>query len=421
MINYEINNVNISIKKTKISACVMFLLIVLNYIVISDEIGFIFVLLIDVVLFLRIHTKVFIPGYVFLVLYLLQGIIMGVVSDYPLWNVLRDTFYVFNPLSKIFLGYYLGYIFGEKKSIYKTIVVYCAVVSIVDTCWRIFTGYDISNFYGGSVATTLRFILPILIMENTWGIVGIENKNVNLFLKFLFAFNIIVGLKRTAYLIVAVNFVLLILFLPKKKKLRYSTTLKIMGIIIVAVILAYSIIGTLPENVVDQFIGKWENATEEIGTIQEGWSSSDVAQNWRSYEVSLAIENFKSGTFIQQLIGYGFGKIIETPYAYMVGTASDGGITILHNGFYTILVKGGILGIICIILFYLKGFLFCINNIRNNKNIQQNVILSILYATMIIKTWLTMGLFRPDIELTWCLMFGWLYADIKRECNKGII
>lgn len=70
-------------------------------------------------------------------------------------------------------------------------------------------------------------------------------------------------------------------------------------------------------------------------------------QNWRAYEMQATLKQWGKSGILSQIFGHGMGKGIElefVPYNWKsAGMVENGEMPLAHNGFYTLLPKGGLL------------------------------------------------------------------------------
>ena len=74
---------------------------------------------------------------------------------------------------------------------------------------------------------------------------------------------------------------------------------------------------------------------------------SDISSNWRGYEAYLGFSKYYSGSLPELLFGQGYGAVVYTPYWIFKGELPQLDIIpIFHNGYITILLKTGAIGLI---------------------------------------------------------------------------
>ena len=96
--------------------------------------------------------------------------------------------------------------------------------------------------------------------------------------------------------------------------------------------------------------------------------------NWRGIETYRALVTFSTGNLKQQILGQGFGSLIDLGFDIPINGVVYRKIPILHNGYAYILVKTGLLGILFYLFFYYRLLNLAIRN--NNSSNQEEVLLS---------------------------------------------
>jgi len=141
------------------------------------------------------------------------------------------------------------------------------------------------------------------------------------------------------------------------------------------------IIQTTPSEDVNTFRGKMARSTKEI-TIANYQDMTDVNSNWRGFETFKALITFLSGNTKQKIIGQGFGAQVDLGFTMTLSGVDFNEIPILHNGFAYILVKTGIIGILCYLLFYFNLLKLSIKyNISSNY--EQTVLSKLLLGVLL--------------------------------------
>ena len=156
----------------------------------------------------------------------------------------------------------------------------------------------------------------------------------------------------------------------------------------------------------NNFLIKTLNSITEL-QITDLDNQYDITHYWRGFEAFLGIEKFLSGNILQILFGQGIGAFVEVPrWAFSDWSSSslDGlkNISIFHNGYITILLKSGIIGLILFLMFFKKIF----KNIKNN--LAQAIIIYI-----VISTYLTHGLIIPTLNPFILIFLGISLSDSK--------
>ena len=113
------------------------------------------------------------------------------------------------------------------------------------------------------------------------------------------------------------------------------------------------------------------------------------------------------------------GKGVEiqyVPYSW-AGVVDRNEIPLLHNGFYTMLIKGGIIGLAALLWLFMgnvkKGLYM--SKHRADK-VYSNILVAISVAA-VANTYVVRGPIQQGTFLTWALLIGWINVWTKE--SKG--
>lgn len=198
-----------------------------------------------------------------------------------------------------------------------------------------------------------------------------------------------ISFSRTAFLI------LICLSIPFIKK-HFSTILK--GSVIL--VLAAMVIWELFPEISHTFVTKIQNSLVEISSNESNWDDYAVVTNWRGYEVYCAKQEFSGYSLPQKVIGKGFGARVDV-HGYARLVTSEAYLPYLHNGYYTTLIKMGIIGVSLNILYWIALYMDTKNKTEQyEKNISLGVISALAISMTIIH-----GIFWGGYHY-FCIAFG---------------
>ena len=147
------------------------------------------------------------------------------------------------------------------------------------------------------------------------------------------------------------------------------------------------------------FIGKVTTSVQEIQP-QNYSSKSDINENWRGFEAFIGLLQYSKGSTQELILGQGFGKSAPLGFTMPLGGSSFAEIPKFHNGYVTIILKTGILGILLLLLFYLKLFRSSLNYQKSHFNESRikgqfaiGILLALIVSTFVIGGWLNQGTF----------------------------
>jgi O-antigen ligase len=247
----------------------------------------------------------------------------------------------------------------------------------------------------GSITTALTPI--IILFSEKYGIVLLKNRKSKILIILINLIALYLTASRTYYFIFLV-FLFIFLYKINKRKLALIGT--IMAIVMILTInlnsdskLATKIISTITET-----------------NISDYNSAADINNKYRGYETYMALKTYLNGTPLNLLLGHGFQKEVDLGTYVMLGDTQRRFIPILHNGYAYQLLREGLLGLILVIIFFVKIFrLKPIDDISNfNYQIAIGSILSLLFSNFVISTffsaemlqlWLFIGTYLVCIEM----------------------
>ncbi|MDB4069207.1 hypothetical protein N9514_04165, partial [Pseudomonadales bacterium] len=195
---------------------------------------------------------------------------------------------------------------------------------------------------------------------------------------------------------------------------RISAKTQLFGLvpIISVAIFAGSLLGiAMPESAASDFTEKVLNSGNELA-VREYEGAANINHYWRSFEAFLGLREYLDAGYLGLLFGQGFGSyasashIFDTKFEY---------IPIFHNGFITILLKTGILG-----LFLFFVFLRRIINVpagqRKTQEVEFHSLLSIgMVWILVVNTYAIHGLYTPKINILFLFVLGYIFDKIGRQ------
>lgn len=357
--------------------------------------------------------KVVIPGvpglklYIFVLLYsTIEGFIL-----YNTRNVIRDLYYVLPTLLWILIGANEAVLYPEKN-LKKTIFIYGAFVTLKALVLFLksfsLDFYNLRMIFGLNVYE-VGFILPISVIC----ILGYKevyiSKMTDRVIVALMALQVMLSLGRIAILQPIIIFAVL-LFMEGREAEGKRTLKKISELLFVIIVVFVILFYIMPSSMKNPLMEKVMNSFAEVDSSQEIMSVSEAMNHWRAYEIQAAQRQWKSWWPIPQIFGKGMGKGVELqyiPYTW-VGIVENNEIPLLHNGFYTMLIKGGILGIGALLWMFLgnakKGLRI---SKYKSKRVEGNILLAISLAA-IANTYVVRGPIQQGTFLIWAVLVGWL-------------
>ena len=349
-------------------------------------------------------------GVLFIILILGIFITLIHINDYSLRNVIRDIFYILNPIVFIWTGIMFKYKYEERFDIFK-IIVYIAVISSILNLLQIakdprilqvssiyiFRNYiEVINAYAVLIAIVLLFTNKHIKNECNFGIFRL-----NLF-RILCIISFIIDFSRTNYICLFIILCPFILPIIRKNIFKVRKIIYIFILIVLANFIMPDLMGTLFDKMI-------RSITELKASINWG-DPSEIVNNWRGYEIYKAKDLYLEGNWFEKIFGYGLGKLIPVGvFSELVGVdASEGGITILHNGYYMMLIKCGLIGVLLYASVYLVGIRKMIIRIKNNLDLYISKLLLGIFVGFLVSTYVTTGIISNRTDFVACFLIGYL-------------
>lgn len=341
-------------------------------------------------------------------------------SEGNIYNILKDVMYFVQAP----IYFYFGYITIRTKKydineVLKVIVLAITLLSFVNILKMPF---QLSSLSLIGVYSRVNFefdnefsIFVILILR------CLKFPNDSLFTKKIDTLFLIVALISLGLSFSRTNFVvaLLIYFVPYLEKIYLSRKL-------MALFLFFVVVNIFGGQFIDIEISDLENVTF-VEKVKHSFSevivrkldtSKEISDNWRGYEAYMGVEKYLSGNPIQLAIGQGLGTNVKTPYWIFNGEYLNV-IPIFHNGFITILLKSGMIGLLSIFL-----FLWLLANTKEYKGrwkLKPYVLCKAALGYYILSTTLvTHGLFTKEAPFICLFLLGSISALLYLKKEEAI-
>lgn len=388
----------------------------------SDQL-FLFVYLGLLLIIIGFARKIYLPNVVGLYPYLALTILMAAIGLvlHKTRYMERDLFYILPTIILVILGYYL-FASYEKKSIIKTIVFYGLISSaysfvlFLSKIGEIGELQDLRDIFNIEIyeVCLIFLVLVVYIFDQEKHVFG---KKLDVIILIVFLANIILSMSRSVWVEIIVGFPIIIIINLLSNSRRASTYAKSFVIIFIAVVGVTILYTYAPSNILEDYTTKVENTSEELNEEQEFTNIEAAMGNWRAYENQSAIKQWESGSPVVQLFGAGLGKgiyIKYVPYAW-TGLDEEHTIPLLHNGYYTMLAKGGVVGVVLLVLFLFYPAIVGIKSLRRKGYSTEAIIIITISIVFAVQTYVTRGPIVQHPNITWGVLVGWLCGQIKSE------
>lgn len=414
-------------KKSNVHYSILILLFISRFV--SYEITF--VLCFSYLMYLFLKKKFIVPkpriiGLTLLISYLIIAALIGLfhLDSYGFQSITRDIFYVLSAIVSIILGSYLFAYQRNKKDIMKTMIIWAMVESIV-MVFTIISNIDLmihsSNIWAltseiGVGSEIVPICLAVMLMKSSYDSSQFFSRKMELIFILFYITVIIISFSRTLIMIFITSIAILFIFSPNGEKISSKKAKKFFGGILGLTIIFLFMMYLIPNDFLLSFIDKSTKSFSEISPNLDWNSAANITQNWRGYEIHQATELFKNAGVINQLFGFGFGKLIPVNFSELVGVpSSQGGIPILHNGYFMILIKGGVFGVIMLIMYFIQNIILAIKVIKSKTAVWEGSFLLSLIASIVISTYFTTGLFKAGTAVEINIMIGWTSSAVLKK------
>jgi hypothetical protein len=340
---------------------------------------------------------------------------------YQLYFIIRDITYLLKPILGLILGYQLLKKAGDKALILFVKTGFFIALYHIYSIFYGFIFYNVSNiaelrYYAGHFSDFEVYALVILVFHDKFSINFPKQK--------IILFTVIIGISSFAYL-ARTNFIqfFILIFAVKGFFKINARSISILTSVIILTAIGYSaILYSNPKrngDGLEAFLYKIKVAPiEPFKTKINRNDWKDFNDNYRSYENIMTVRKTISEGWSSILFGQGLGSQIDLKQKLWLGDMELRYISILHNGFMTVLLKSGLVGVLLMIISIYLLFKQKKSQIPIVQNLNLLLIGSGIY--MIISCWVFMGYyFAADTK---SIIFGFIicYREliIKKEINN---
>lgn len=337
--------------------------------------------------------------------------IVGLISHFfyapKIYDVIKDSVYLFKPIVYLFLGYFLASKIKDMNTVFK-IIIYLGIVFAIIHLSKVLVFilnnevYQISKirYYGGKDNYMELVACSLLVLNVKNRFFGIKIKFKKLFY-FILTISFIFYFSRT----MVVAFVILWVAGNGYAKLT-KNGIVILTSVSLGVILFY--IGLNSLNIdrgatgFEGFLYKLKIAPEEIFNAEINFDDPvDRWDHWRAYEASKAIEQLQQTPYNMGIFfGKGLGSLIDLGFEAELGNEKMQYIPKIHNGYIYVLFKSGIIGLLMYITFLFFLYLQIYNKFKSVKQIFINNLISALGFFYVFSSFIISGIYNPTDVIT---------------------
>lgn len=306
--------------------------------------------------------------------------------------VRNDFGFLFKAIACFVIGFYFGLKINNINNLLKYLT-YSIFLYSLYWLYLIFVGdvnYENYNefniFVFKSIPYVATIILPFIIFKTKNGYL-LNFKLINRWIYFLIIFTgLLNSFSRNRIALSLISLIIVFSSQNRKNFLPY-------------IISFFFIIFLLNSNIflsdqISPIFNKFKNSFNEI-IFFDGSDLGSIYSNWRGFEALKSYEQFQSVGLLKKIFGQSFGATVDLMDNYLVGKLGFyREIPYLHNGYFQILTKYGVLGIILMLLFFLK-ITFPLQN-NSNQEIAIKSLKVILFIIFLFLTMIMTGIFNPS-------------------------
>lgn len=349
---------------------------------------------------------------------MLLGIISSPSNFSTIYRLLRDVFYFCQPMIMIFFGASVLSVVKLRYSFILGLICtesYFAFSRILSVSWNPVSlmqiGMQGTYEYGLKftellIPTALFFAFGFSLLKS--------HRLVKLRSVFIIFFSLcmILSLSRTVLLTLLLYFLATI---PRFFKLMKKYVISITIFLLIAIIYGGQFLKLNDSsNSAEGFKEKLSGSISEL-VVRDMSRASQINSNFRSFEAHLGMNYFLKGDVVNMLVGHGFGSYVSPPYSLWQGEKLNE-IPVFHNGFITILVKTGLIGLLLYLIFFMRLLRLC--SVYENREISYIILLIVI--TLVVDTFLTHGLYYTRVDYAALILIGSIInTHRKNDSKKG--
>ena len=315
--------------------------------------------------------------------------------DYKTYYIVRDIAYLIKPVVGLLLGYQLfryNYKSAFRVMVYTGVIIGVVHLTLLVSAMLFHHARSVNDLrlWGGYFSDFEFYALVILIFHKKFELGFTRNK--------LIFFTLLIGVSGFMYL-ARTNFIqLAILILAMKGYLKINrTSLGVLSGFVILVVIGYSaILYVNPKRNgpgIEALLYKIKIApTEPFKTKIDVNDWRDFNDNYRSYENIHTVKQLSSKGLPTIMVGEGLGSTVDLKKKVPLGDMLMRYISILHNGYMTVFLKSGLLGL----FIYLFSIYLLSKQIKSSIPIVESINLLLVGTAvfLIFSNWVFMGIYN---------------------------
>ena len=329
--------------------------------------------------------------------------------EYDMYFFFRDVIYFVQAPAIIALGAYLCVRLKGVRSILKIVVIGSFVITLFRLSLLLFQpeiilrlGLGTRNEYELANSTAiLAFAVLYYARLQRYSLFRTYVGNTIIVVSLI---SIALSFSRTFYVTTAI-----ILLLPYARFWKLTKATYFLSVFTIIFILFGGNLGAAKsvDESSNNLFDKFSASASEI-TIRSFSDAAEINHNWRGYEAFLGLQKYYKGNVAELLFGQGLGAVVRPPN-WIFGAGWLSVIPMFHNGYMTILLKTGVVGL-CVFFFFMYRVLIIATKHLNTSTtsrgrvvglLGQACIFSILFQTLVVH-----GLFATTAPFMLLVLIG---------------
>lgn len=329
----------------------------------------------------------------------------------PRYEIFRDFYYFGKPILFIYAGMMLFHLLDHDYSkCLRIIAIAIAVQIVLQFLFVSISGISLelaNRQEGGFVGIESNILFLIAAVARRCRFALFTSRKL-LSLELLALTGIAFSFGRTFYIFTVLAWVLI--YFDSKRVYRWTGVL-LFVFAMLTIFQGEPLSDYFHVNVEDYSTldNKLRNSFNEL-LVYERTDMASINRDWRGFEAYLGLQMFFEGNIIQQVAGQGAGAICRNGI-FQDGTLSA--LPIFHNGYITILLKAGYLGLLLFFLFICS--LFNTGTLSGQSGRYITSLLALLGIDLLFNTQVIHGLFTNGTP-----MFLLLLVGVSLACRNDI-
>lgn len=360
----------------------------------------------------------------FVAMIVISAYIGGLSNDVR--DIVKDVFYVAQTLVIIMIGYQCYYL-KKTKDVKKTLYIAGLGMAIFSVGRVILNITQITDMHSIREISSrevyeVAFILCILLADKLVMNRVIFTNTIDWVAAALMLLNVILSMGRAQIVSMFAMIVAMLIFNVLIGKNRAGRLVKLSISVAILVIISFLPYLALPQNIQDEFNDKMTVSFNEISSDEDYDGYMKAIQHWRGFEIEQAKIQWEKAPVWQKILGEGLGTYIQVKYIPSEFTEDmhrGKSIALLHNAYYTLLIKGGLLGTFSLIWLYISNIIPFFK-VKNYYLKRETIVMAMITVGMMIMSYIVNGNFGFRTWIAWGIMIGWINAEIRAFKKNGV-